>query len=920
MDWNRGGSHCIMNVGVNSMCSNLGYLEDGEYITSDDCEDTLIELLKNLQEENPIQRAYRRQLCFSRIIELDIIPLIKYVRDQPEIFSAAIRLLASLIQPVECLILGIPVDVTLPWVPDVKRMLFTTRKLCNDKDLIQAIVTEIMTVITDHDGQPMPEETCDFINKCLLVFRNLLYIQNIETNPNQEIIVLYLLESGLGELINRIVTLPQREYWCSSIIQLVSLMYTRQTLDILKPCLSIDTSDEESLSDYEDREHDFLPTTAMCYNDEDDKTSYTATCSLPGLFGKTLHMDESGVTDLDTGQIESSEVNGDQKNTEEDMLTEDLSEENKIEHLRSLLLQFTNDFIINCFGFLVHDLKNVLISDVKDNLDETYFLWAMAFFLKIARKENLPFKVIRLVLKTELFGFLTYQGVVLTEQLLIAQKKKNNLTNNIRRLHLTITALNEILKTLLKCSSDETLEDYDKEYLVGLQKDLANVTELRMVFFLLIRHYQSKDTSLCFLEDLISTNHTYLSLLDSWDRKGWVIDSFNMMEHIKLYANRNIMQYYGTMLENFENNRSVVNLYVFTMMHHIAGDCEKPEVLMQMPIIQALMEIDGSKNCMTKEMKDLKEFLLNRFDNLTKTDPYAAAMELYGIQENKDQIMEESVEDTSGPTDSAEVDDMLFALYTELQNTRDMVDTMVDRFADIGITINAQQVWSRLYDNGLIDDTEYFANKKLVTVKDEIESKLLDSEDKDVIQWCVNALKEKKQDENLKWIQTLLCETAYVRLGKQCERNLHCQEPVTMFHVVKGSSVPLVIYKEEQEPILHDEHFTVLLHYLGFHTPQDVDMIFPRIPSFWTSEQLIQQAEKLGPISSDILKFDPTSVKYEDEQFTFSTRQNETIYSNSKEISVHRPMTGGGDNNIFWLKQIQQYNQTKQRTTSNYGE
>lgn len=113
-----------------------------------------------------------------------------------------------------------------------------------------------------------------------------------------------------------------------------SILFIFQTLDILKPCLNIDTSDEESLSDYEDREHDFLPTTAMCYNHEDDKTSYTATCSLPGLFGKTLHMDESGVTDLDTGQIESSEVNGDQENTEEDMLTEDLSKENKIEHLR----------------------------------------------------------------------------------------------------------------------------------------------------------------------------------------------------------------------------------------------------------------------------------------------------------------------------------------------------------------------------------------------------------------------------------------------------------------------------------------------------------------------------------------------------------------------------------------------------------
>lgn len=63
--------------------------------------------------------------------------------------------------------------------------------------------------------------------------------------------------------------------------------------------------------------------------------------------------------------------------------------------------------------------------------------------------------------------------------------------------------------------------------------------------------------------------------------------------------------------------------------------------------------------------------------------------------------MEESVEDTSGPTDFAEVDDMLFALYTELQTTRDMVETMVDRFADIGITITAQQVRYHLNLNSI---------------------------------------------------------------------------------------------------------------------------------------------------------------------------------------------------------------------------
>jgi hypothetical protein len=41
--------------------------------------------------------------------------------------------------------------------------------------------------------------------------------------------------------------------------------------------------------------------------------------------------------------------------------------------------------------------------------------------------------IYRLVLTTELFGFLSYEGVILVEQLLIAKKKKNDPTNVTRR-------------------------------------------------------------------------------------------------------------------------------------------------------------------------------------------------------------------------------------------------------------------------------------------------------------------------------------------------------------------------------------------------------------------------------------------------------------------------------------------------------
>jgi hypothetical protein len=39
------------------------------------------------------------------------------------------------------------------------------------------------------------------------------------------------------------------------------------------------------------------------------------------------------------------------------------------------------------------------------------------------------------------------------------------------------------------------------------------------------------------------------------------------------------------------------------------------------------------------------------------------------------------------------------------------------------------------------------------------------NEERDVIEMCINALKDNNQEDNLKLIQTALCETAYVKLG-----------------------------------------------------------------------------------------------------------------------------------------------------------
>jgi timeless protein len=57
------------------------------------------------------------------------------------------------------------------------------------------------------------------------------------------------------------------------------------------------------------------------------------------------------------------------------------------------------------------------------------------------------------------------------------------------------------------------------------------------------------------------------------------------------FATIDVMQRYGRLLENYEYNNPVVNNCIFTMMHHIAGDCEKPTALLQVQILRTYLEI-----------------------------------------------------------------------------------------------------------------------------------------------------------------------------------------------------------------------------------------------------------------------------------------------------------------------------------------
>lgn len=120
---------------------------------------------------------------------------------------------------------------------------------------------------------------------------------------------------------------------------------------------------------------------------------------------------------------------------------------------------------------------------------------------------------------------------------------------------------------------------------------MLRVDELRYLFLLLIRHFKPGVQSKQYLQDLVTTNHLFLLLLERISTYPEHTGKFKMNEFIKEFASPLIMQQYGHMLEDFRKNGEFVNDCVFTMMHHIAGDLARPDVLYQPLILKTFSNI-----------------------------------------------------------------------------------------------------------------------------------------------------------------------------------------------------------------------------------------------------------------------------------------------------------------------------------------
>ncbi|XP_053697294.1 protein timeless isoform X5 [Sabethes cyaneus] len=568
--------------------------------------------------------------------------------------------------------------------------------------------------------------------------------------------------------------------------------------------------------------------------------------------------------------------------------------------ISNLLKEFTVDFLVKGYSYLVQDLHVQLLSDLQVQIDTSHFFWLVTYFLKFATQLELDMEHINCVLSFDIVSYLTYEGVMLCEQLeQLSREGQADVKPCLRRIHLVVTAIREFLQALDSYKKSTHLTKDDKEKLRTLQLQISSTENLKGLFVLLLRCYNPTLQSRQYLQDLIVTNHFLILLADGINTVSEARNE-NLLAHIKKFATTEIMHQYGLLLENFRGNGAFVNDCIFTMMHHVGGDLEQIDVLFQPGILKTYSQIWETEYEICDDWSDLIEYVIHKFIStpqqpssvtLTNTLPELTSQVLAGNNRMDSWTQEEK--------------DSLHWYYVQCKQNKSLVTDILKLFQESGNHQKTRQaVVEQLYEQEIITAERYDELMKVENPNHERGSPMShpgkkEDEDKSSptavndIQVLRDRLMKENKGKMIIWLQQSLLECCYAKLNmfnpnigldSCCVRII---EPIPYLCILKKKSIPVVPWDQEQASVLSYQPFVLLLHKLGFHLPADAKKMFVRIPEFWTADILYNIALKLGPLETSLVHFDPNLLGMIDKQH--QTKENsrpimEDLRDNSVEV------------------------------------
>ncbi|XP_067687307.1 protein timeless homolog [Haliotis asinina] len=517
----------VMHVELQATCSALGYQEGDKYIKEPDCLETVKDLIRFLKREDETCDI-RRQLGHAQILQTDLIPILKHYKDETTLFETVLRLTVNLTQPtVLCFGNKLPTDKTMRnHALEIDTHLQSYKEAFIDEELFAVLAAKVGDILK-LDWESRHEEDRLLLERLLILIRNILHIppnpdleQRTDDDASLHDQVLWVIHvSGLEDMILYIASSENERQLCMHLLEIVSLMFREQTPDTLA-CAGMQRSMSEKEKDQREleliREKEKAQKKANMFKNSTRHSRFGGTyvvANMKSITDREL-IYHKAQADVKNFSLDSNKRPKKKPKNRQPIKDVEVKRRSTLS-IRLSLKEFCIQFLENAYNPLMYSVKDNLVRERTQEHDETYYLWAMRFFMEFCRHHSKRIELVSETLSVPTFHYIytnliTYYEMIMTE--------KTEAVTWSKRVHLALKAYQELLLTVDMMDRSKNPQFIESAKVI--RSNVFYMMEFRDIFTTLLKKFDQSKQSRTYLRDLVETSHLFVKMLEHHCKKN----------------------------------------------------------------------------------------------------------------------------------------------------------------------------------------------------------------------------------------------------------------------------------------------------------------------------------------------------------------------------------------------------------------
>uniref|UniRef100_A0A6G1SJT6 Protein timeless n=1 Tax=Aceria tosichella TaxID=561515 RepID=A0A6G1SJT6_9ACAR len=584
-------------------CNSLGKLDvnDGVYMKDRECKACLKEIIRILHNDTKKHQA-RITLGKYNIVRADLIPLIVQYCDfndgDRELFTLILKLATNITSSVLLIFDEMPTEPeSIKTYNQILEGLSSYKEAFADDPRIWHTLNTYLRHLDD-------DET--LFERVLILIRNILHIPvdvsadlGVKGGSNaHELCVNHMAKSGILQTFVQVASETKKgTEFCFHIIEIVYLILRDQNPITVASATQPNTLKRKLEADDPDKKK-LLELLARDKMEREVKERSARIPRFKGTVFSVSNLTGLGHNPMVTGRIVKSrdDISYDSKKTQlrkaknkkplpKETNSAFQSDENTTTtSVTASVKMFSKLFVEKVYANYMQQIKFNLMQKKAAENDETYYLWAIQYFMPFSRHLYLDLSHISETLSTSTIHYIQILITDYQERLKL-EKKRSQYEKISQRLHLAIRAYKEILATYQFVKPDSDLYGG----IEATKKTIFSEIEYNTLIVTQFRHYVSSKHSPGYLRDLIKTNHVYLELIEDYHKS--LNDPMLTTHFVNNYCIPEILSAYSETLRDFKTNETALNLNILKFFERVVHDCKNEVMLMQASLLRCLLEI-----------------------------------------------------------------------------------------------------------------------------------------------------------------------------------------------------------------------------------------------------------------------------------------------------------------------------------------